>query len=162
TCHQWFYNVIGTDGYRETFMDEAFAVYFAHRLLNQVDGRNNELFHYPKGLQWLPNVHREDYRFAQLYGTVGRGELMPPLQELPKYRHVVNLFSAAYDRGSKIVGMIEDRLGEAAFFDFMRGLYKKYYFRVIHADDLQRELEEYTGRSWAEFFHDWLHDNGMT
>lgn len=162
TCHQWFYNVIGTDGYRETFMDEAFANYFAHRLLNEVHGRNNKFFEFPKSVDWLPNVRREDYRFASFYGTIGRGDLGPPLQEMQKYKHVVNLFSAAYDRGSKIVGMIEDRLGETAFFDFMRGIYSKYYFRVIFADDLQRELEEYTGRSWEEFFHNWLHDKGLT
>jgi len=162
TCHQWFYNVIGTDGYRETFMDEAFANYFAHRLVNQNQGRNNAFFEYPDGFKWLPNVHREDYRFGSFYNTIGRNELGPPLQEMQKYKHVVNLFSAAYDRGSKIVGMIEDRLGEAAFLDFMRTIYSKYYFRIIFAADFQRELEEYTGQSWAEFFNNWLHDTGLT
>ena len=28
TCHQWWYNVVGTNGYRETFMDEAPATLF--------------------------------------------------------------------------------------------------------------------------------------
>jgi hypothetical protein len=162
TCHQWFYNVLGTDGYRETFMDEAFATYFAHRLLNLEHGKNNALFKYPEGLQWLPNVMREDYRYGHFYGTIGRNDLGPPVQDMLKYRHVGNLFSAAYDRGNKIVGMIEDRLGEAAFFDFMRGIYSKYYFKIIFVDDFQRELESYTGKSWAEFFGNWLHDKGLT
>jgi hypothetical protein len=162
TCHQWFYNILGTDGYRETFMDEAFANYFAHRLLNQVHGKNNRLFQYPKGLSWLPTVNREDYRFSQFYGTIGRGELMPPLQEMPKYKHVGNLFSACYDRGGKILNMIEERLGEDAFLDFLRGVYRKYYFRIILAKDFQRELEEYTGRSWEDFFQRWLYDKGLT
>jgi len=162
TCHQWFYNIIGTDGYRETFMDEAFANYFAHRLLNQIHGKNNTLFKYPPALEWLPNVNRDDYRFSTFYGTIGRQELGPALQDMHKYRHVINLFSAAYDRGSKIVGMIEERLGEAAFFDFMRIIYRKYYFRIIFAGDLQRELEEYTGQSWEEFFRIWLLGNGLT
>ena len=62
------------------------------------------------------------------------------------FGNVVNLFSGAYDRGSKIVGMIEERLGEAATFDFFRMLYRKYYFRIIRVADFKRELEEYTGR----------------
>ncbi len=161
-CHQWFYNAIGTDGFRETFMDEAFATYFAHRLLNQESGKNNSLLQFPKGLGWLPGINREDYRFSQFYATLRNGELSPPLQEMTKYRHVGNLFSAAYDRGGKIVGMLEERLGEAAFFDFMRRIYSRYYFKVIHADDFRRELEEYTGRPWGEFFKQWLHENGMT
>src|SRR5206468_3690042 len=34
-CHQWWYNVVGTNGYAETFMDEAMAVYFSHRLADE-------------------------------------------------------------------------------------------------------------------------------
>lgn len=162
TCHQWFYNLFGTDGYRETFMDEAFATYFAHRLLDSVHGKNNALFKYPNGLGWLPNVQREDYRYGHFYGTIGRNNLGPPIQEMQKYGHVGNLFSATYDRGNKIVGMIEERLGETAFIDFMHEIYKKYYFRVIFVSDFQRELEAYTGKDWSEFFNNWLYDKGLT
>lgn len=162
TGHQWWYNMLGTDGFRETFMDEAFATYFAHRLLNQEDGKNNALLKFPKGLSWLPGIKREDYRFGQFYSTLRNGELGPAVQEMTKYRHVGNLFSAAYDRGGKIVGMIEERLGEAAFMDFMKRLHAKYYFKVIFAEDFKRELEEYTGKKWDEFFHNWLTKNGMT
>jgi len=35
TCHQWWYNIVGTNGYYETFMDEAFATYFTHRWLDR-------------------------------------------------------------------------------------------------------------------------------
>ena len=37
TCHQWFYNTVGTDGYAETFMDEGLVSCFtALRLDGQV------------------------------------------------------------------------------------------------------------------------------
>lgn len=161
-CHQWFYNVIGSDGFRETFMDEAFATYFAHRLLNEAEGKNNSLLKFPRGLGWLPGIKREDYRYSQFYSTLRSGDLAPPLQEMTEYRHIGNLFSAAYDRGGKIVGILEERLGEAAFFDFMRQIYRKHYFQVLKADTFKKELEEYTGKSWNEFFKHWLHENGMT
>ncbi len=162
TCHQWWYNVIGTDGYRETFMDEAFATYFAHRLLNLVEGRNNAFIRYPKQLSWLPQIEREDYRYSQFYSTVGRGELLPPIGEMEKYRHVVNLFSAAYDRGSKILGMIEDRLGESAFLEFMREIYRRRAFQIYRVADFQQDLERFTGRSWSDFFQHWLREAGLT
>lgn len=160
--HQWWYNTVGTDGFRETFMDEALATYFAHRLLNQEEGKNNQLLKFPKGLSWLPGINREDYRYSQFYATLRNGELGPAVQEMTKYRHVGNLFSAAYDRGGKIVGMLEERLGEAAFMDFMRRIYTKYYFRVLRVEDFRKELEEYTGRPWGDFFNNWLLQNGMT
>ena len=41
TCHQWWYNLVGTNGYSEPFMDEGAAVHFTHRLLDQKRGKNN-------------------------------------------------------------------------------------------------------------------------
>jgi hypothetical protein len=162
-CHQWWYNVVGTNGYCETWMDEGLATYFAHRLTTAKKGKkNSQLLTFPKGLEWLPNIDRQTYRHYGMYGTLGRGEAGPTVQEMEKYGHVVNLFSMCYDRGNKIVGMIEERLGEQAFLDFMRLIYHKYYFRILRVADFQRELEEYTGHSWEEFFQNWLYGKGLT
>jgi hypothetical protein len=160
-CHQWWYNVVGTNGYCETWMDEGLAVYFAHRLMDQKYGKDNELLAWPSGLKWLPNIRREDYRHYGLLGTMGRGEMTATVQEMPKFSHLPNLSSMTYDRGGKIVGMIEARLGEAAMLDFMRTVYHKYAYRILRVADFQRELELYTGTSWAEFFHNWLYSPGM-
>jgi hypothetical protein len=161
-CHQWWYNTVGTNGYCETWMDEAPACYFSHRLMNQRHGKNNDLLRYPAGLSWLPNISRDTYRSYSLYGTIGRGEACATVQDMPKFGHLVNLFSICYDKGSRIVGMIEDRLGEAAFIDFMRLIYRKYQFRILRVKDFQRELEAYTGFSWDEFFQRWLYGAGLT
>jgi hypothetical protein len=161
-CHQWWYNVVGTHGYCETWMDEGLATYFSHRLISARYGRNNNIVDYPGLLRWLPNVRRDDYRYFGLYGTIGRGECGPTIQPIPGFSHIINLFSMTYDKGSKIVGMIEDRLGEAAFFDFMRRVYARYQFRILRVADFQRELEEYTGRSWDDFFKNWLYGAGLT
>jgi hypothetical protein len=161
-CHQWWYNAVGTNGYCETFMDEALAVFFTHHLLNKKFGRNNKLMAYPRGLEWLPNIHREDYRSYGMYGTFGRGEDGPIMQDMPSFGHIVTLFSLCYDKGARVIGMIEERLGEAAFFDFMRLVFCKYQFRILRVADFQRELEAYTGKSWEEFFQHWLYHGGMS
>ncbi len=160
-CHQWWYNMIGTNGYCETWMDEAMATYFSHRLMDQKHGRNNDMLHFPRGLGWLPNIHRETYRYYGLYGTIGRGDAGPTVQAMPKFGHLVNLLSMCYDRGGKIVGMIEDRLGEAAFCQFIHVIYARYQFRILRVADFQHELEAFTGQSWEEFFHQWLYGAGM-
>lgn len=162
TCHQWWYNVIGTNGYRETWVDEGFTTYLAHRWLDQKLGKNNLMVSWPEGLQWLPSIRRENYRYSTFFGSVRRNERRPTVQELPKYDNVFGLFTGAYDRGSKVVGLIEEQLGEAAFLDFTRLVYRKYYFRILRVADVQRELEAYTGRSWAEFFQTWVYSVNMT
>lgn len=161
-CHQWFYNLIGTNGFCETWMDEGPATWFSHKVLDEKGGKNTPLLKYPKGLEWLPNIHRDNYRNYGLYGTIARGDNGPVLRQMSEYGHVVNLFSMNYDKGSRIVGMIEDRLGWAGFLDFMHIIYAKYQYRVLRVEDLRRELEEYTGQSWEEFFRFWLYGPGMT
>lgn len=163
TLHQWWYNVIGTNGYAETWMDEGLVSYFTAQRMALKYGKNFPLLDLPSWAQsWAPNVHYDDYRLSGLYGTLGRNEQTAIVQPLPGYKHVVTLFSMTYDGGGKIFGMIEDRLGETAFRDFLRQIYRKYYFRILHVRDFQRELEDYTGQSWQEFFQRWLYSVGMS
>jgi hypothetical protein len=162
TCHQWWYNLVGVNAYTETFMDEGLATYFSKRLMNQTVGPDSNMMAYPPGLEWLPNVRRQDYHAYGMYGTIARGENGPIIQNMDKFGHIVNLFSMAYDKGSRVMGMIEERMGEAAFLDCMRGICNRYQYRVLRVADFRRELEAYTGYSWYEFFRDWLYGPGLT
>lgn len=162
TCHQWWYNMVGTNGYAEPYLDEGAAAYFTHRLLDSKHGKNNELLKWPKELAWLPNINRENYRYGSMYHAIRNGEMPPAAQELPQYKHLFGLFTGAYDRGSKVFAMIEDRLGEAAFLDFTRGVVKKYSWGILSSALLRAELEAYTGRDWGEFFQRWVFGTGMT
>jgi hypothetical protein len=161
TCHQWWYNLIGTNGWCETWMDEAMATFFAHRFLDRKYGFNNKLLRYPRGLEWLPNINRESYRYSTMFGVYGRGEQGPCVQEMPKYGHIGNLFGMCYDKGGRVVGMIEDRLGEDGFAAFMHRIYDRYRYRILRVADFQRELEEFTHQSWDEFFKRWLYGAGI-
>ena len=58
--------------------------------------------------------------------------------------------------------MIEERLGEAATFDFLRQVYKTHYFGMLRVADFQREIETYSGRSWEDFFKNWVYGKGVT
>ncbi|MER3415137.1 MAG: aminopeptidase [Gemmataceae bacterium] len=162
TLHQWWYNVVGTDGYRETWMDEAVASYYTARRMKAKYGDNPQLIRYPPGFHWLPNIRLDDYRFAGMYGTIRRGELTATVQPLPGFGNIVTLFSMTYDRGSLILRMIEARVGPEAFAEFMRTIYRKYRFRILRVADFQRELEAYTGQSWQAFFDQWLYGPGMS
>ena len=162
TSHQWWYNYVGTNGYSEPFMDEASAAYFTHRLLDQKRGKNNSMLAWPKGLGWLPNIDRDNYRFGGTYYSIRNKEMNPAAQDLPKYGHLFNLFAGAYDRGSMAIGMIEHQMGEEAFLDFVRGIVDKYGWGVLQLADYKRELEAYTGRDWTEFFDRWIYGKGLT
>ena len=106
-CHQWWYNVVGVNGYGETFMDEGLATYFSKRLLNEEVGPDSYMMKYPEGLEWLPNVRRKDYHAYGMYGTFGRGSNAPIIQDMEKFGNVIDLFSMCYDKGSRVMGMMK-------------------------------------------------------
>ncbi len=157
TCHQWWWNVVGTDGYAETFMDEGLVNGFTAMRLDAKYGRNAPLIVWPRGLSWLPTIGREDLRLSGYYGWRARGNGGPVIQDLQKMGDLGSLFSLAYDRGGKVVEMIRNRLGEDRFLAFWRRIYRDYAFKTFRFADLRRELADFDPPGkWPEFLDGWL------
>ena len=151
TCHQWFWNVVGTDGYAETFMDEGLVNGFTALRLDAKYGRNAPLIVWPQGLTWLPTIGREDLRLSGYYGWRARGNGGPVIRDLKTMGNLGALFSLAYDRGGKVIEMIHNRLGDDRFFAFFRKVYHDYAFETFHYADLKRELAAFDpSGDWAD------------
>ncbi len=163
TCHQWFYNVVGTDGYAETFMDEGLVNCFTALRLDVKYGRNAPVIVWPKALRWLPTIGREDLRLSGYYGWRAGGHGGPVIQDMKAMGDLGALFSLAYDRGGKVVEMIHNRLGPDRFFAFFRGIYHAYAWKTLRFADLKRELIAYDPEGdWETFLNGWLVEHGET
>jgi hypothetical protein len=157
TCHQWFWNVVGTDGYAETFMDEGLVNAFTAIRLDAKYGRNAPLITWPGPLSWLPTIGREDLRLSGYYGWRARGNNGSVIRDLKSMGNLGALFSLAYDRGGKVIGMVENRLGRDRFFAFFQKVYRDYAFETFRYEDLRRELAEFDpSYDWAKFLDGWL------
>lgn len=157
TCHQWFWNVVGSDGYAETFMDEGLVSSFTALRLDEKYGYNGKLITWPKGLSWLPTIGREDLRLSGYYGWRARGNNGAVIRDLKAIGNLNALFSLAYDRGGKVVDMIRNRLGRERFFAFFQQIYRKYAFETFHYADLKRELAAFDPSfDWNAFLDGWL------
>ncbi len=156
-CHQWWYSTVGTDGFRETWMDEGLVSYLTEWRIKLKYGPNPPVFDWPDSLRWLPTIRYQTLTHNGYYlytARGGKGSTVAPLRE---HGHVHNVFFLVYDRGNKVVSMIHHRLGTQRFFEFLRIVYCKYQYRILRIEDFQRELECYTGESWQQFFDDWLY-----
>ena len=163
TCHQWFWNVVGTDGYAETFMDEGLVNCFTSLRLDAKYGRNAPLIVWPENLKWLPTIGREDLRLSGYYGWRARGNTGPVIQDLKAMGNLGSLFSLAYDRGGKVVEMIHNRLGEERFFEFFRLVYHRYAFKTLRYEDFKRELIAFDPKGdWEKFLNGWLIEHNET
>lgn len=161
TCHQWWYNAVGTDGFREPFVDEGLATAISHKLLDSLHGRDHTMLDLPQGLGWLPNIPRTSYRAKGWHTLAKSGSDGPIQQSMEQYSNLAKLFGLAYDKSSKVFDMIADRLGDQAFFEFLRILQRKYRYRVLRMADFERELCEFTGQDWGPFFDRWLRSPGQ-
>jgi hypothetical protein len=163
TCHQWWWNTVGSDGYAETFMDEGLVSCFTALRLDAKYGRNGPLIAWPKGLQWLPTIGREDLRLSGYYGWRRKGGTGPIIQDLNSMGNLMVLFSLAYDRGGKVVEMIHNRMGEERFFEFFRKLYGDYAFKILRYEDFKRELIAFDPKgNWKGFLDGWVEHHNET
>lgn len=156
-CHQWWYSAVGTDGYHEPWMDEGLVTWFTRVRMEDKYGPNADLLDLPEyGPIQFPNVQYNNLVHSGFALYKSRGGDGATLQSLDEIGHLHNLFFLVYDRGARITGMIQKRMGREPFFEFMKHLYVNYRFRILTADVFQRELESWTGYSWEEFFQKWL------
>jgi hypothetical protein len=163
TCHQWWWNTVGTNGYAETFMDEGLVNCFTALRLDAKYGRNGPLITWPKGLTWLPTIGREDLRLSGYYGWRRKGGDGAIIQDLNSMGNLLTLFSLAYDRGGKVVEMIHNRLGDERFFTFFQKLYTDYAYKTLRYADFKRELIAFDPQGdWSRFLAGWIESHKET
>ena len=160
-CHQWWYSAVGTDGYHEPWMDEGLVTWFTRVKMEDKYGADAELLSIPGyGPFQMPNIQYRSLVHTGYEGYHGRGGNGAALGSLDDIGHLHNLLSRVYDRGARIVGMIQQKMGRDRFFAFMKHLYTEYRFRILLVEDFQRELESFTAEDWQPFFHQWLEQGG--
>ncbi len=160
TCHQWWYNLVGNNGYSETYLDEGPATYFAHKAIDTLRGQNDAMIRW--NTPGTPRILRDNYRYSSMIAAIHKNEMQPAAQSLDQFGHLHKLFTGAYDRGSKVFSQLEARLGTAAFHDFTREFIAEYSWRVIDTAIFKAELTEYSGKNWDEFFDHWVYSTGVT
>ena len=165
-CHQWWYNLVGTNGYCETWMDEALATFFSNKLQNQKYGHNNDTDlvsarpgmgaeHPPRRLPLVQPV-RLHWPRRELSGRAGDAEVRPSRQSV---QHVLRQGVAhrRHDRGAAR----PNRASSAS----CGVIYKKYQYRILRVADYQHELEAFTADThgdWDRFFKQWLYGVGLS
>ena len=160
-CHQWWYSAVGTDGYHEPWMDEGLVTWFTRVRMEDKYGENADLLDLPGyGALQFPNIEYRSLVHSGFLMYQGRGGQGAALDTLDNIGHLHNLFFLVYDRGARITGMIQNRMGREQFFVFMKQLFAKYQGEILTAADYQSELETFTDHSWNGFFQAWLEGEG--
>jgi hypothetical protein len=140
-AHCWWGNGVTVD-YAGGNWSEALTTYVADYLFKEMKSKQAALDY---RRQWLRN-----------YATLVRPDNDFPLD---RFTHRYNTVSKAvgYDKGAMVFHMIRRILGEEAFWNALRDVYRDRLFQKTSWSDLQQAFEARGHRSLTEFFDQWIH-----
>ena len=169
-AHQWWGNVVSWSSYRDQWIDEALANYLSILFADSQKSPDHKLH------VWLD-------RYRKRMVEKGSAELAPADigaltlgSRLDSSRAPNGFDQLVYGKGAWIIHMIHEMLREpksrnpdARFIALLQNLQKKYAYRSLSTDDLQRELEAVMtpamaiegGQSMEWFFADWVRGTGI-
>jgi aminopeptidase N len=145
-AHQWFGDLLTCRDWSDGWLNEGFATYLEHLWMEHARGRDVFKYLMREGLH-LYLAEDRHYRRPVVY----RGYHEDGFELFD--RHL-------YYKGAWVLHMLRHQLGEAAFRRGLHAYLERHRGREVITADLERTLEEVTGRSLAQFFQQWLYQAG--
>lgn len=163
TGHQWFYNILGIDSFKEIWMEEGFNSYFLLEYLEHKYGPNADVVEFSRLPKWLqaffPQLSFRNTRGVRYKMMARQGLDHPIVDKLSGYTEPSSIFSLAYGKGSIVVGMLKELIGDDAFKRVYSRIFKEYAYRNLSLSDFKRICYEEHGADFGWFFDQWLHSD---
>jgi hypothetical protein len=157
TGHQWFYNLVGNDEYKQMWLDEGLNSYFILEYLEEKYGRDAALMLLPKYADlFIPNFsfrRARDYRYLN---STRFGRDNPVLSKLSSFQEPSSIFSITYGKGSMVLGMLRSLVGDETFDRVMTRYFREFAFKNASAADLIKIVNEESQQDLTWFFDEWL------
>ncbi len=145
-AHQWFGDLLTCREWSHGWLNESFATYFDALFVEHQRG-------------W--DAFRYDlYEKAQVYFPEDAQRYRRPLVE-NVYSEPIDIFDRhLYERGAQVLDMVRYNLGDDLWWKAIRHYTSKHAHSDVLTHDLQRAIEEATGRNLDWFFEQWVWKGG--
>ncbi len=145
-AHQWFGDLVTCRDWPNGWLNEGFASYFTVLWAEHDKGKD----------EFKQEMLSEKQIYLQEDSSHRR-----PIVYYVSYEDGEELFDRhMYQKGCWVLHMLRHQLGEAAFRRGIHTYLERYRTREVITADLERTLEEVTGRSLAQFFQQWVYQGG--
>ena len=143
-AHQWFGDLLTCRDWSHLWLNEGFASYYTLLYEEAKNGREGIL----AGLhQSAESVISSNDRRPMVWRDYG-----DPMQQFD---------SRAYPKGAWVLHMLRSQLGKPLYQKAIRLYIERHRNGIVTTDDLQEILEEVSGRSFDQFFDQWVHHGGV-
>ncbi|MCH7699973.1 MAG: HEAT repeat domain-containing protein, partial [Chloroflexi bacterium] len=145
-AHQWFGDLLTCRDWSHGWLNEGFATYF-DALFTESDRGTDEF-----SLQMRQNGEA----YIQADNSQYRRSIVSNV-----YNEPIDIFDRQlYEKGSCVLHMLRHQLGDALFWKAIRHYVAKHRGGNVTTPDLQRAIEESTGRNMDAFFEQWVYGAG--
>ncbi len=160
TGHQWFFNLVGVNEYEEMWLEEGLNSYFMERYLSDKYGEDGEVIDFPSWFKkfagFLPKLTFKNTRDTR-YKMIARvGKDHEIISKLSSFSEPSAIFSVTYGKGARVLGMLKNYIGEAAFAKVFKIIFEEYRFKNLSVKEFIAICEKEHGSSLAWFFDQWL------
>ncbi|MCB9677236.1 MAG: hypothetical protein H6737_19110 [Alphaproteobacteria bacterium] len=140
-AHQWFGDLLTCYGWRELWLNEGFATYYAHRWMEEKHGADFAAVELWNRREWALGV--EGPLATRAYSDNGRDN------------------NGVYGKGASLLHMLRVYLGDAVYDEAIRRYVDANRFRFVESEDLRRAFEDASGEHLGWAFDQWVFNHGM-
>jgi len=145
-AHQWFGNSASEASWYHVWLSEGFATYFTilyNESVHGVDAARQELM--------------ADRQQVITYNSKNARPIVDTT--VTDYNRLLNTNS--YQKGSWVLHILRQEVGDSAFWKGVRTYYDRYKFSNALTDDFRKVMEEVSGKDLQPFFKQWIFTAGQ-
>ena len=144
-AHQWFGDKVTTGSWQDIWLNEGFATYLGNFFYSE--------YYQPENLGIIAS-QSIDYATANPHGSVW-------VDDTTSMNRIFD-FNLTYEKGAMLLRMLRRTLGDSSFFKGIRQYIDDplLRYRFARTADLQRNLENVSGKNLAAFFNQWFYGKG--
>ena len=144
-AHQWFGDLLTCKDWSHIWLNEGFASFYDLLYTEHKDGRDEFLYDLYEGKKSLTQSTNS------VKSMVWR-----------KYADPIEQFdSLAYGKGAWVLNMLRNQLGPDLYRQCIKTWVERHKFGTVVTEDLRAVVEELSGRSFDQFFDQWVYHTGF-
>jgi aminopeptidase N len=140
-AHQWFGDLVTCDDWSDAWLNEGFATYYALLYDGHKNGRDSMLYGLYQNARQITGMPDDTNAIVRR-----------------AYANPMEMFSyLAYPKGAWVLHMLRSELGEDLYRRCIKTYLERHQYGNVVTEDLRRVIAELSGRSYDQFFDQWLY-----
>jgi aminopeptidase N len=140
-AHQWFGDLVTCDDWSDIWLNEGFATYYQLLYDGHKNGHDSMLYGLYQNARQITGVENDASAIVRR-----------------AYGNPMEMFSyLAYPKGAWVLHMLRSELGEDLYRRCIKTYLERHQYGNVVTEDLRKVIEELSGRSYDQFFDQWLY-----